>query len=1454
MQLPFKFFYRQFGVRRVLNMVSPKLVTLSAFPIGSMLHYLTYDSEHPDLDVSQLYFGANTRRVLVDYPEEITPESKGKPRKTSSILKSLFRPFHVKNKKFRYLKDHYKTQDDKRALTVENYNYLYRMWRYTDLPMSRYYQWWDIQRTVWDNVQRINTEADYNHFFLVQVPEDVPSLSFLQLYSRQMNVNVMKIFDTPNKLFILELFKWLSGENRETTVFGSLKPETLSKVNLVFTSRDGRSSVVNLGYLDSWIKDHENRTEFNTVTQVVPLVLQKVMIKFLIAINSTVEVVETPEQTQTTVDPADEQERLELEAAQREYDEEHSESDGDHPDEHEYRDDVSRTEVVTSLAKTSKIDPVNKDMLAGAMDEADNNDLESTLKDIDDELKVLETVVTKRLKDKGVQVDSKGDIIEENLGKKEISVQEIREKIFNEETVEQSLRRQVDQSADYGLLSASDYKRFIKDIEAYKELPDPYGSGKPAVQAMVITPEMLKLDQEKTRVEASELVLDKSMLQSSLLSYDHDYITKLLPKDIVSMTGSLQKAGVVIRRHEIEVDHSALGTYENHTLELRPIDGQASTVRFRIPKVEEDGTFVANGNKYVMRKQRVDLPIRKINPTSVALTSYYGKTFVSLNAKKSNSSLEWIIKKLNEASMEDHPYIKRVAPAKVFDNNFEAPYIYNALADNFKTITTTKYVLTFDHTERSKMVNEVQLAKLEENGSRVVGMTTKHQPIVVNRDNHFFVVDQNGSLVSIGDIYEVLQLDMAQAPVDFTEVRIFSKTVPVAVILGHSIGFENLVKMLGAKYRKTEGRQQKNLEPHEYAISFKDESYIFTRKQRVPSMILAGFLEYERLLRQYMVEDFNHKDVYMTLLESKGLSSIYIREIEMTQQLFVDAITKGILESMGEPVTFNGLLIRSTELLQTYHHPDTQDMHAMRVRGYERLAGVIYKEMAAAIRQYRNRNIAGKSKIDISPYQIWGTIMKDPAIKLVEDINPIQNLKETEIVTYVGEGGRTKDSLSKPSRAYHANDMGIVSEATVDSSDVGINAYLSASPTFQDMRGVPQKGSKKITATQLVSTSALLAPGAAHDDPKRVNFISIQQSHTIATAGYHQPLVRTGYEYVIGNRTTDMFCYCAKQDGKVVGVTESGIIVEYADGTQKGVTLGRVYGKAEGSVYPHDIVTPMKIGQKFKKGDTVAYNTGFFEPDLLDPKRVVMKNSMLVTTALYESNQTHEDSSVISKALSRRLSAKTTKVKSFVINFNQNLLDVVKPGQAVNPKDVLMIIEDEITSTNNVFDEESLRVLKRLSNQAPRANFLGTVDKIEVYYHGDKRDMTASLKALADRSDRILAETCRSSGKPVMTGQVNDEYRVSGVPLALDKAELKFYITIETPAGVGDKNVFANQMKSVVGEVMDYSMTTESGTPIDAVFGMRSIMARVVNSPALIGTTSTLLKVVAKRAAEIYRS
>lgn len=60
-------------------------------------------------------------------------------------------------------------------------------------------------------------------------------------------------------------------------------------------------------------------------------------------------------------------------------------------------------------------------------------------------------------------------------------------------------------------------------------------------------------------------------------------------------------------------------------------------------------------------------------------------------------------------------------------------------------------------------------------------------------------------------------------------------------------------------------------------------------------------------------------------------------------------------------------------------------------------------------------------------------------------------------------------------------------------------------------------------------------------------------------------------------------------------------------------------------------------------------------------------------------------------------------------------------------------------------------------------------------------------------------------------------------------------------------------MKTIFSEIMEKDMVTENGDVIDVVFGQKSIVNRIVNSPAMIGTTNTLLKVIAKKAVSLYK-
>ena len=304
--------------------------------------------------------------------------------------------------------------------------------------------------------------------------------------------------------------------------------------------------------------------------------------------------------------------------------------------------------------------------------------------------------------------------------------------------------------------------------------------------------------------------------------------------------------------------------------------------------------------------------------------------------------------------------------------------------------------------------------------------------------------------------------------------------------------------------------------------------------------------------------------------------------------------------------------------------------------------------------------------------------------------------------------------------------------------------------------------------------------------PKRVNFIGIQNEHTLACDGYHQYTVRTGYDSVIGQRTGDLFCFTAKKPGKVREVNKSGIIVDYDDGDTQGFELGRRFGSAAGLTIAHQVVTQLKAGDKFELGQAIVYNDGFFEPDFFDPKKVVFKNAMEVNTVLMESPVTHEDSSAISTRISDMMSTNTTKIKYVILRFDQAVSQIVQSGQEVTSDTVLCTVEDPMTANSQLFDEKSIETLKILSAQTPRAHAKGVVERIEFYYHGEKEDMSATLQELCTQSDKQFKKRAHDKGAQGYSGQVDGGFRIDGKPLPVDTVAVKFYITSSIRAGVGD--------------------------------------------------------------------
>lgn len=68
-------------------------------------------------------------------------------------------------------------------------------------------------------------------------------------------------------------------------------------------------------------------------------------------------------------------------------------------------------------------------------------------------------------------------------------------------------------------------------------------------------------------------------------------------------------------------------------------------------------------------------------------------------------------------------------------------------------------------------------------------------------------------------------------------------------------------------------------------------------------------------------------------------------------------------------------------------------------------------------------------------------------------------------------------------RVYGEADIGVVSEATVDSGDVGIIAYFSMNPNFTSLRGVTRPADiENESMSSIFSSAMMLSPAAEQDD------------------------------------------------------------------------------------------------------------------------------------------------------------------------------------------------------------------------------------------------------------------------------------------------------------------------------------------------------------------------------------
>ena len=565
--IQFDIFYKRYGVRAPTQLMVPPTPSIDKFefPRNSLHHYVILDSvlEGPPSDE---YFYRNIqKKIPIEHLVDLKGD-KGPPKKLNIPIAPQARAFQMRNKRYRNIDNASVTVKDPMSLVVVNYGFLPRTVRYVRNMYTEYSKWWNIQKTLWTKVADVAANSDREQFVFCSLPTTLPSVSRLNTHAAKFSQQTLTVFQGPNSWFILELWKWLSEEFRFNSVIGEIPQESLDKITLVY-QESGRFLMINLGLLNKWRYVRSGPPQPDQKIRIDTIDLQKRVLRMLLALMA---------ERSVAVDQGVDPEQL-------------------NPGEVEDAELTTPVQTDDDSSGVRQLHLSGSDMETDEMTKAERS--QEILSKMDDDLAQLEVL------DRAIVGPVDEPDAEEEVVTAKIELKHNLRDFDTSASPEEKIKEICDDLADSGLITAAEYRRFLNLSASYKTIVSP--DGKTTLDTYsTVTPEDLVVEP----VEFTDIptVLDKTMLKSTTLDMDAKYIKEVMQKDVASMVVNAQKGGFVITRYDVERIESILGAYDMHSVRVTPIEGQPSTIRFKLPVVDEDGVYVANGIRYKMRRQRVD--------------------------------------------------------------------------------------------------------------------------------------------------------------------------------------------------------------------------------------------------------------------------------------------------------------------------------------------------------------------------------------------------------------------------------------------------------------------------------------------------------------------------------------------------------------------------------------------------------------------------------------------------------------------------------------------------------------------------------------------------------------------------------------------------------------------------------------------------------------------------------
>lgn len=1067
-------FFRKSVVRTWPRFKNPVITRTEdlILPRTSVIHYVSNSITNYGIENTHGLMQNVGPRINV-YHQLTMDNNYGTSKKRSVQPTALIRSYQRRYKQFRWARELDVIFKNDRVHSCINYALLPHLYRYFQNQMSVYNEYMDTRAEVWKMVEQIGLESFPNietavesknvvlpeltslygyfdeisvehmgeiitdfdelvaleassktigryQFIPVYLPKILPSRPTFDRFVDKMTIQGMNQFGSQEGLDLLDIWKIVHPDAEHPAK--TMNPKILELVHLAFIE-SGQVSVVKLGDLVNWAKEYPNDIRRN---------LHKFFDRTMMLRTVVVPPITTDEDgsKETTLpellNESEADELLEINV-----DEAEETEDGEVEE-----DEITSTVVEEDLSEEA-------DSTFGGDDEEFNTPKE------DAESAALNVVLTSPMKD---------------FGKKKI-------------------KSLIDERGALGLLSTAEQKALTKMSSKYEELP--FVKEILGDDTLNITTKDISLPNATIATTGAVNDIEPGLESSAVEAYREGYLDKLHQKLILNMLVSIQAGGVIVKDIKVKKKRTAVTHSDTYTLNVVPVGGTPTSLVLTIPDIKDNGTFISGGSRYRLDPQKGDYPIWKIKPTTVSLTSYAGKQFVIRNQNSASNYEKWIIKFItNRALSSDDISVTELVNGQNKLTGAKLPRSYSAIAKSVNQFTSGRYLFIFNHDQLSKHFTETIIKFANSQDMVPCGFVKDDKsPGVMLMDMYGVIwqLTSTGKLDDkpLGKIQHLIDPTSGNGPQEYCELGIYSKRIPVILALCYLMGLDKALKRLKIPFTTIPTGSRVALEEDQYRLNFKDESYLISTVTLEHRLMISGFNSIRKRVKRYTSNDLNKRSSYASLLSHAGIGQAHLRELVLMNDMFIDPLTLKLLEMLKEPTDYIGLLVKSNSLLvDDYVNP----VEPARLRGYERIPGFIYNQLVNSIRGYRSRGNNPDAAVNINPSAVWLDILSDPSTTVVEDSNPIHSIKERSVVTAVGQGGRKAESMTKEARGFSESDIGVFGESNPDSGKAGIRNFMTANPRIENLLGFLKEPDGKEDPANLLTISALRAPGSMHDD------------------------------------------------------------------------------------------------------------------------------------------------------------------------------------------------------------------------------------------------------------------------------------------------------------------------------------------------------------------------------------